>query len=365
MEPMYIFGGICTLMLIPPLIISIINVFTAPVTGAVSPFPGRVSVLVPARNEENAIGTLLKSVSASPPPVFEIIILDDNSDDGTASVARSFVQKDIRVSVINGEPLPPGWLGKNFACHQLAAAASGEFLLFMDADVTISPGAVQYIIADMLKNSIGFASVFPTQKMRSAGEFFLVPMMNWLLLTFLPLRFIYTKKNPSFAAANGQLICISRETYTLLGGHQSVKQNPVEDMALVRAAKKAGIKCKTYLGGSEVSCSMYNSLSRAVAGFSKNFFPGFEIHFSLFLLLLLFLAVVFLLPFIGLFYSTIFLVPVALIILQRVFIARLSRQPVLPNVLLHPFQLLVMIYTGIRSVILFKRGALTWKGRTI
>lgn len=364
-EILLIMAVVNAVLVIPFIIISIYNLKTAPVLSAGGALSSAVSILIPARNEEKNISDLLHNLTSLKDVITEIIVLDDNSADNTYAAASGFAQKYPYIRVLYGAPLPDGWLGKNFACHQLAQAAESEYFLFLDADVRIQSGAVSGMIREMASEDISFASVFPTQKMNSFGEKLLVPMMNWLLLTFLPLRFVYTKNNPAFAAANGQMLCIHRQAYNTLGGHEAVRKNPVEDMALIRKAKKSGLRCKTYTGGEMVSCTMYDSLPSAINGFSKNFYPGFEINAFLFLFLLLFMFFVFLVPFITLYFSVWFTLPVLLIVFQRMVISRISHQPVVFNSLFHPAQTAIMLFTGIRSVILSKRRKISWKGRTL
>jgi len=350
---------------LPFLLTALYNLFTAPEVLSADGHNEKVSLLIPARNEEKNISQTLNSILALKDPLHEIIILDDNSTDATRSIAESFIPKDERIKVISGKKLPSGWLGKNYACHQLSEVAAGEYLLFMDCDVTLKSGSVSYILNKMKTLNLSAASVFPTQTMSGIGEKFIVPMMNWILLNFLPLTFVYTKKNPAFVAANGQLFCFRRNHYGAHGGHQAVKDKIVEDMELARLIKKSGSKMMTFTGGEQVFCTMYSSLAEGIKGFSKNFFPGFAIPAPLFLLFVTFLTVMFLAPLIGLWFSPLFFLPVAMIYIQRAAVSHISRGAMVFNLIFHPIQMITVLLTGINSVRLTLARAAEWKGRKI
>lgn len=350
---------------LPFLLTALYNLFTAPEVLSAAGHSQKVSLLIPARNEEKNIGQTLTHILSLDDPLHEILILDDNSTDATRAIAESYAAKESRIKIISGKELPSGWLGKNFACHQLSEHATGEYLLFMDCDVTLKSGSVSYILNRMKELNLSAASVFPTQKMRGAGERFIVPMMNWILLNFLPLKFVYTKKNPAFVAANGQLFCFRTDDYTALGGHQQVKEKVVEDMELARLIKKSGKTMITFTGGNQVFCTMYSSLAEGIKGFSKNFFPGFAMPAPLFLLFVGFLTVIYLLPLAGLWFSPLFFLPAVMIYIQRAAVSRVSRGAMVFNLIFHPLQMMAVLWTGINSVRVTLSRAAEWKGRRI
>jgi len=324
-----------------------------------------VSVLIPARNEAENIGRALYTITQQTYRNIEIIVLDDHSDDRTAEIVRKVANIEPRLRLIKGKPLPDGWTGKNWACHQLAREANGEQLLFVDADVQLAPEAISSGLARIEQNKLDMLSVFPTQIMQSLSERLVVPMMNWILLSFLPLRFVSDSPNPKFVAANGQFILLSREIYSVIGGHDAVKGKIVEDMELARKIKNNGNKIMTLLGGELISCRMYDNLVDAANGFTKNFYAGFNIPQWLFILFIAVLAVVYLVPFIAVLENGLFIYPITLIILNRLFISIISQQAPLYNIILHPFQILLMLIIGIRSVETYSKGQIVWKGRRI
>ncbi len=347
-------------------VISIYNLLTAPVLKRRSHHSSEqklVSVLIPARNEEKNIEKCIKGLLIQDYHDKEIIVLDDNSTDNTYKLASSFSTSNVKV--IKGKALPPDWLGKNWACHKLAQEAKGEYLLFVDADVELRAEVILSAVYELEKSNAALLSIFPTQSIKSFGEYLIVPLMNWLLLTFLPLRFVYSSSCKAFVAANGQFMLWNKADYFKIGGHEKVKNNVVEDMELARLAKQNKIKVKTMLGGKLVFCRMYESFNQAYNGFTKNFYAGFSLPPFLFLFIILFLLIVFVLPFLFLitpFYSFIL---IALILIARVSVSIVSKQNLFINVLLHPVQMLFMFWIGIISLIKFKTKKIVWKQRKL
>lgn len=346
--------------------ISVYNFFTAPVLKNnlnINPQQKLVSVLIPARNEENNIVKCIEGVLAQGYQNKEIVVLDDNSRDNTLQFASSI--KNENLIIIKGKQLPEGWLGKNWACHQLSQQAIGDYFLFLDADVELRPEVVSSAILELEKSDAALLSIFPTQIIKTFGEHLIVPLMNWLLLTFLPLRFVYSSSSKSFIAANGQFMLWKKSDYLRLNGHDTVKDKVVEDMELARLAKKSQLKVKTLLGGELIFCRMYNSFNESYNGFNKNFYPGFSINPFFFIIIILFLLVVFFSPIIMItntFYS---FIPLMLVIVIRTAVSIKSKQSWFINIILHPFQMILMFWIGIISLIKFKTKRLVWKQRNL
>ncbi|HSW54877.1 MAG TPA: glycosyltransferase family 2 protein [Ignavibacteriaceae bacterium] len=352
-------------------LISVFNLFTAPMfanrknESTNEPF---ISVLIPARNEERNIGNCIDVVLSQSYKNFELIILDDESEDKTAEIISDKISEyhsNNKIKLISGKPLPNGWLGKNWACHQLSQEARGDYLLFLDADVRVKPNVLESCVYYQNKYGLQMITCFPTQLIKSFGEWLVVPLMNFLLLAFLPLRKVYSSPNKSFVAANGQFLFIDRNTYEKIGGHSAFADRVVEDMEIAREVKKAGFKLITFLGGSSISCRMYEGFTEAFNGFSKNFFPGFNIPAILFFFLLIILFLAFLLPFTLIFMNPSFLIIVLIVMMGRLFISIPSRQNLIINILLHPIQILIMLAIGVNSIYRIKTKKLKWKGRYI
>ena len=293
----------------------------------------------------------------------EIIVLDDNSTDNTYRLASSFSTSNVKV--LKGKALPTDWLGKNWACHQLAQETKGEYLLFVDADVEVTPEVISSAVCELEKSNVALLSIFPTQIIKSFGEYLIVPLMNWQLLTFLPLRFVYSCSSKAFVAANGQFMLWKKDSYFKIGGHEKVKNKVVEDMELARLAKHNKLKVKTMLGGKLVFCRMYESFNQAYNGFTKNFFAGFLLPPFSFLVIILFLLIAFVLPFLFLMPTVYSFSLIALILITRISVSIVSNQNLFINVLLHPVQLLFMFWIGINSLIKFKTKKIVWKQRKL
>ncbi len=230
----------------------------------------KISVLIPARNEEQNIEALLGSIIAQDYNHWEAIIYDDLSDDRTAEIVRNYVRKDPRIRLIHGKELPGGWLGKNHACHQLAHHAKGDCLLFVDADVLMHKTLLGDSLAHFQRHRLALLSIFPRQIMRSIGERLSVPLMNWILVSLLPLILTRTSSSPALAAANGQFMLFDAKTYKQNLFHQRFKDMAAEDIAIARQMKRNGLRIQTVLGRGQVQCRMYRSLNEAVQGFAKN-----------------------------------------------------------------------------------------------
>lgn len=342
------------------------NFFTAPELKATIPKNNGnklVSILVPARNEEANIANCINGILNQSYQAKELIIIDDCSTDNTFNIASSINKENLKI--IKGDPLPDGWIGKNWACHQLAQNAGGDYLLFIDADVQIKKESISSAIQELQSSNAVLISIFPTQIMKSFGELLIVPLMNWLLLTFLPLKFVFTFSNNSFVAANGQFMLWKRDVYFNLGGHKQVKDKIVEDMELAKLVKKNKLKVKTLLGGDLIYCRMYQSFTQAYNGFAKNFYAGFSINPIFFILIIFFLLIVFILPYIILIQSAISIIPILLVLAARLFVSLNGKQNWWMNILLHPLQMIMMFWIGIISLIKFKLNSLVWKERKI
>jgi len=346
-------------------LISVYNLFTAPQLKFSSRSfvnPKMISILIPARNEENNISNIIACILNQDYKNKETLILDDNSTDNTFKVASNYQTENVKI--YSGKKLPEGWLGKNWACHQLIEKANGDYLLFIDADVQLDSCALNAAIDKLEQNNLSLISVFPTQRTQSVGENLIVPLMNWLLLAFLPLKFVCSSSSSSFVAANGQFMLWKKEDYLKIGGHQKVKDKIVEDMELAKLAKRNQLKIKTLLGSNLISCRMYNSFIDAYKGFQKNFYAGFSINPILFLLMITFLMIIFTSP-IYLGFSISGIIAFTLIIMIRSTISLISRQNIFINLLLHTIQMVFMWLIGVLSLIKYKTNNLEWKSRRL
>lgn len=229
-----------------------------------------VSILIPARNEAANIGPALMAARASRGVAVEVIVMDDGSTDGTAELVQAQAAEDARVRLVTAPPLPEGWSGKVHACQRLADAARGRYLLFVDADVRLEPAAAAALASHAQAHGIALVSGVPRQIMRSMGEFLTVPMINFLLLGYLPIARMRRTTDPAMGAACGQLLLVRRDAYDAVGGHESVRRNIHDALMLVRRFRSEGHRTDLVLGNGLATCRMYESLSQAWAGFIKN-----------------------------------------------------------------------------------------------
>ncbi|MEV0841948.1 glycosyltransferase [Actinocatenispora sera] len=226
-----------------------------------------VSLLVPARDEAVRLPETLPGLLAQ--PVEEILVLDDGSRDNTSDVVTTTASGDPRLRLVAGRPAPAGWVGKNWACQQLADAARGDRLVFCDADVHLAPGAVAAVVGEMHRQRASVLSVFPRQRTESLGERLTVPLIDEVLLSFLPYPLLRLPISAA-ACANGQLMAFDRAGYDRIGGHASVAGELVEDLALARRVRRLGLRLGLALGGDAVQARLYRGYGEAVAGFAKS-----------------------------------------------------------------------------------------------
>lgn len=329
------------------------------------PLDQSVSVLIPARNEENHLPTLLEHLLAQDHPIHEIIVYNDQSTDRTGKIVASYAARYNHIHLVPGDKLPPGWLGKNHACHQLSQRATGELLLFVDADVRLEPWVARSALCLIKKHRLTMLSVFPRQITKSLGEKLTVPLMNWLLLSFLPLHRIYNSWRKAYVAANGQFMLWDARVYRLLGGHKRVKDFPVEDMALAKLLRQKRYRMMTLLGEYGIFCRMYTSFSEAWQGYSKNFYYGFGLNAPLFVLFSFFLAALFLHPVLLLFWHTSFWPWLIVALLQRWLMSLTTQGQPLWEMALHLFQGPIFLLLGLHSLWRSKTQQLYWKGRKL
>jgi len=236
----------------------------------------KVSVIVPARNEAVNIETLLSSVTASRYPDFEVVVVDDRSDDGTGALARAHAPGNAdRIVVVEGADLPDGWMGKPWACRQGARAATGELLLFTDADTVHGPDLLARAVAAMEEDGADVLTVAGRQLMGSFWERLVQPQVFLtMVLRFYDAEKIVRAGRWRDAIANGQFLLFKRTTYDAIGGHDSVKDEVVEDLALAQGVMRAGHRLSLRLGETAFATRMYRSLGELVAGWSKNIFTA-------------------------------------------------------------------------------------------
>ncbi|QKJ33246.1 glycosyltransferase [Mucilaginibacter mali] len=328
------------------------------------PYHNKVSILIPARNEAHNILNLLRSIHAQDYHNYEVIILDDNSTDDTLALCEDFAAKHPKCSVIKGKPLPPGWLGKNYACYQLAKKAQGEYLLFLDADEQVADGLINSALHRMHLRDLGMLSLFSNQEMHSLGEHLVVPLMHYILLNLLPLQLVYLVRNRAIAAASGQFMLFEAVAYHRHQWHQQVKQKVVEDVEIMRLVKEEGLRAETLLANRLISCRAYTGYEDALNGFSRDVLAAFNYNV---LSLLVYLMILLGGPLIILTTLNTGLIALmcGLIILSRIMISLSAGQSAWKNVLLHPLQMFSLMLISFLSIQRYLTKTTVWKGRRV
>jgi len=362
-----VLDAVSAALLLAMLCVAIANLLAAPrLGGAGETGDGPlVSVLVPARDEAANLRANLPALLASDHPRLEIVVLDDRSGDGTASIAEAFARDHpARLRSMRGEALPDGWLGKNWACAQLAREARGDILLFCDADVTAGPRAVSRTAALMRRHAAGVATAMPRHHLGTWAEAAVVPLIAQLpVAATLPLALVPRTAAPSLSMANGQWLAFTREAYDRIGGHAAVRGEVLEDVHLGRAAKRAGLRLVAAVAPADLSVRMYGGWAEVRRGFGKNVYallggrPGpFAAGVLIFLLVAVYpwLAVVR--------HAPLLIASLGMLVALRIAAALLFRHDA-RTVLLHPLgaaMALAIAFASYRT-----RGRVEWRGRTV
>lgn len=324
----------------------------------------RLSFLVPARDEVAVIGRTTAALLAQDYPDFEVLILDDHSTDGTAEQAQLAAGGDARFRVLAGQPLPNGWLGKNWACAQLAAAADGDVLVFTDADVMWAAGAAAALVAEMERDAADMLSVWPTQLTETWAERLVVPLLALAILGYLPILPVHIFPWPVFAAANGQCLAFRRLAYLKVGGHSAVAGEVVEDVTLARRIKSSGLRLRLTDGQGFIRCRMYDGWPAVRDGFAKNILAGHGGSMLFLLASTVFHWLVFVLPWLLWAYDWRFALLAAVGVVIRAVTASFTGQRI-RDALLMPVSVLLMTAIAARSIRWHVRGGPRWKGRVV
>jgi len=330
------------------------------------PVAESVSVLLPLRDEADRVEPCLRALLAQRGlRDVEVLVLDDGSTDGTADVARRVAAGDPRVRLLAGPPLPPGWLGKPYACHQLAGAARGDVLVFADADVVLAPHAVAATVALLRWAALDLVSPYPRQIAETVAERMVQPLLQWSWMTFLPLRRAENSPRPSLAAANGQLLAVDTAAYRAAGGHSAVRGEVLDDIALLRAMKRSGARGVVADGTALATCHMYANWDELRDGYAKSLWSAFGSRpraAGVFAGLLLLYAVP---PLAVLRGSRVGLAGYAAGVAGRALVARRVDGRVWPDSLGHPLSVATVAYLTCLSWWRRHARTLTWKGRSL
>lgn len=326
-----------------------------------------VAVLLPVRNEAAHVRRCLTHLlSQELVPRLRILVLDDCSTDTTAAVVADVAAVDERVYVLIGAEPPPGWLGKPYACAQLAAACEdADVLVFVDADVLVEPLAVASAVAQLEELDVDLVCPFPRQLAATAAERLVQPLLAWSWLTFVPLRLAERSRRPSLAVATGQFIAVRRHAYDRAGGHEAVRDAVLEDLALTRNVRRTGGSTTVMDGTALASCRMYEGWVELYAGYTKWLWAAFGSPAGAAAVVVASTAVYVVPAVAALMGSRSGLAGYLLGVAGRAVTARRTGSRLWPDVLLHPASVLVAGCLTAGSFRQRRRGRLVWKGRAL
>ncbi len=334
-----------------------------------------ISIMIPARNEAKNIKTCVSSLLKQDYCNIEILVLDDNSTDDTSLIVKRISKKDGRVKLITGKPLKEGWIGKSYACHQLAKHAKGEYLLFTDADTLYFKNAVSSTVGCLIKNKLDALSAIPKQIMVSIHERLVVTWVHFGILSLLPLIMIKKSRYPLFCTANGQCMLFKREVYRKIGGHRSIKTKILEDIHISKQVKRHGYKFMIFDGSKNIYCRMYRNFRGLIKGFSRFMFAAFDFKVFNITVAISFVSAIFLFPFILLPLGILvfdwpnliinqIIIQTLIVLAMRIVLSIRLRNRILDTIF-HPISMIYIILICINSVLQTKFGeGAYWKDRS-
>ena len=345
------------------LIISISNYCLVRVVTATNKLiASSVAILIPMRNEEeNANAVINLCLSSAGLSQFTVRVLDDSSSDSTPQILKTFGE---RIELLKGRTLDSGWLGKPFACSQLSDVSKEDYLVFIDADVRLSPQAISSSIALMQQLDWDFLSPYPAQE----GDTFIMklvqPLLQWSWLTSVPLRFAESGKRSSMIIANGQFFIVKRSAYEAINGHKAVKSEILEDLMIARLLSKSGFKGGVADASAVARCRMYTSNNELIKGYTKSLWKAFGGPIGTLFTVALLIATQILPLLLILAGYQIALLPFAAAALTHLLAARRTRSPLL-NTITHPLAALSLIALIAESYRRRSLGTLEWRGRKV
>jgi len=371
----YVLAGILSLILLNFLVNNFVfkDVSKFKLTMDMLDRPPLVSVLVPARNEERNIKRCLLSLTKQDYANIEILVLDDNSSDNTAEIVRELSKRDGRIKLYHGKELKNGWMGKSYACHQLAGYAGGDYLIFTDADTLHFPDSVSSALACLEKNKLDALSVLSKQIMVTIHERMIVPFGHYMIMCFMPLYLIKNTKSPLFCTAIGQFMLFKKEVYKKIGGYESVKSEVIDDVEISKQVKRNGYKFMIFDGRNNLYSRNYRNAREVIRGHSKTLFAAFDYNIIVMSIGIILISIIFLAPFFLILPAIFFgwpmivkeliVLQIAILLITKIILSMRFKSRAV-DILLYPFSIIYLLLIAVNSIFNTVTGVgVNWKGR--
>ena len=335
-----------------------------------------VSILIPCRNEQEHIAACLDSILEQKYSPLEILVLNDHSEDKSADILSHYANSHDNVTIIQGNSLPEGWTGKNWACHQLYVASRGDVLLYCDADTQIGQDLIRDAVAELENRALGFVTIFPERKTRNAFDRWIWSFTSWVIASWVPLWLAYQTRLGVLAVGFGQFLMLRRNAYEAIGGYEALRGNSLDDFGIARRIQAAGIDWRVYSGRGRLTTASYRSTKDAIEGYGKSIFPALGGSGLTLMLAWLLLANVTWTPVILLILESLQWITISadqvqlasfcvMAILISWAAAAVKLRISALTTLLYPIAITCVLYTAVTSYIGIRRGTMTWKDRTI
>ena len=336
-----------------------------------------VSILVPARNEEDNILACLESLILQDHKNIEILVLDDGSTDHTNRIVSDLLKKDKRIRLVNGKLLEDGWVGKNFALYQLEKHAKGKYFFSTDADTIHKPNSVSSSMGCLLENRLDALSAYPDQVMKTFWERLIISFINFGLHVIFPIAAMKKFKKSTLSVALGALMLYKADVYKAVGGHTTIRNRCLEDILMSQLLRDHGFKFSIFDGKDIFSCRMYQRFSEAERGFRRFIYSFFKKSYFLSFLFSLLVFFIFLFPFIQLIFYLPFSfddplfvllfsitgIHILLLLSMRIYVAIKYRWGIL-DVIIYPVAIISLLVMSLRLIADKKKKLeIDWKGR--
>ena len=316
----------------------------------------RISVLLPVKNNQSTIKSIIENILLQDHRNFELLIYDDHSTDNSSEIIKDFLSENDLITLVPNTETPNDWHCKNWAFKNLSAASSGNILLMLSPGIELRKNALSKSLFFMNKYYLDAFSLFPTTIFSSHLSWLISPIKNFFLLSLFPLNKVFSSRNPEFSIVNDQYLMLDKDSYFEIGGHKKVKNKSSIYFSFAKILKKEGKKILTILGDDLT----YIKTTRSFNSLSMNLFspilPNSNVKVITYIIFLIYTQFVFVLPIILSYFNFDYIFPVMIIVVMRIITSIQSHQNIFNNVIMHLFQMILILPMGIYSLIRFKLG---------